>query len=93
MSLKPFTTPSINDYLARADSEKAIRLQKQWNNIHDNGAAECSGCGWHRGVSLLFRCLYCGEWFCGSCAEIHFGQTINEWVKKKSRNSNTILCL
>jgi len=26
-----------------------------------------------------FRCLYCGEWYCQKCAEIHFGKTVEQY--------------
>ena len=29
---------------------------------------------WH----AMFRCLYCGVWFCKSCAEEHFGMRVPE---------------
>lgn len=28
-----------------------------------------------RTIALAFRCLYCGVFFCATCAEIHFGMT------------------
>jgi len=31
-------------------------------------------------VSHGFRCLYCLEWYCLKCAEIHFGRTRADWA-------------
>lgn len=36
------------------------------------------GCGWERGITEMYKCLYCGIWFCQLCAEVHFGKTIEE---------------
>ena len=32
-------------------------------------------CGLNAPVRFLFRCLYCGVWFCQRCAEEHFGES------------------
>lgn len=40
-------------------------------------------CGWERGITMMYRCLYCGEWFCELCAEKHFGKTREEYQKQK----------
>ena len=26
-----------------------------------------------------FRCLYCGQWYCKECAEVHFGKTVSQY--------------
>lgn len=36
-------------------------------------------CGWVRGFTLVYKCLYCNVWFCTTCAEEHFGKTISEY--------------
>ena len=33
-------------------------------------------CGVSLGVYAVFQCLYCNEFFCTTCAEVHFGETI-----------------
>lgn len=30
-------------------------------------------------IRFMFRCLYCGLWFCQPCAEVHFGKTREQW--------------
>lgn len=32
-------------------------------------------CGNSYPLRSMYRCLYCGIWFCERCAEIHFGKT------------------
>ena len=34
----------------------------------------CARCEKRVSVFMLFKCLYCGLWFCKSCAERHFGE-------------------
>lgn len=37
-------------------------------------------CGCNKLIALteMYRCLYCGVWFCKACAEIHFGKQVPE---------------
>ena len=30
----------------------------------------------------MYRCLYCGIWFCKDCAEEHYGMTVEEYRKE-----------
>ena len=74
---------ALQDYVLRAtDQEKQLRLHKQWKQACEDYTITCC-CGQLRHISLAFRCLYCGEWYCQNCAETHFGQTVQEWVEKK----------
>lgn len=34
-------------------------------------------------LDQMYRCLYCGVYFCFKCAEEHFGQTVEEWVENR----------
>lgn len=36
---------------------------------------QCASCDGPKPLRFLFRCLYCGLWFCQSCGEVHFGET------------------
>jgi len=40
-------------------------------------------CGWKRGITEMYRCLYCGEWMCELCAEVHFGMTREEYSERQ----------
>ena len=45
-------------------------------------------CGWKRTILKMYKCLYCGEWLCEACAEVHFGKTRAEYQADKAHNSN-----
>jgi predicted nucleic acid binding AN1-type Zn finger protein len=40
-------------------------------------------CGQTMPLRFAYKCLYCGEYFCQSCAEEHFGKTLEEYRKEK----------
>jgi hypothetical protein len=64
-----------SDYLAAAadDENKLDTLRAQWGEAcSSNNTIHCADCGLRRHLMLTFRCLYCGVWFCGNCAERHF---------------------
>lgn len=48
-------------YLITAPPEQQIRIT-------------CCACSQRAVVWMMYRCLYCGLFYCKSCAEIHFGQ-------------------
>lgn len=58
-----------------ADQLRELAKQKQWPTV------TCF-CGRVRTLLYAWRCLYCGEWYCQTCAEQHFGMTRAEWNKK-----------
>jgi len=43
-------------------------------------------CGRERSLIYMYRCLYCGEWFCTQCAEDHFGKTVAEYREEQAHN-------
>lgn len=36
------------------------------------------GCNKLVGWMYMYRCLYCGIWFCKDCAQLHFGKRVAE---------------
>ena len=36
-------------------------------------------CGNVRGITNMYKCLYCEIYLCRQCAEDHFGQTVAEY--------------
>ncbi|MFH1759878.1 MAG: hypothetical protein ABIA63_02130 [bacterium] len=51
-------------------------LQKQFLEINaqeNHGPHITCECGKRPMMFYMFRCLYCGLWFCQSCAGKHFG--------------------
>lgn len=68
--------------MARADGPKKQRLSEQWHDAINYHTIICD-CGLARAIEMAFRCLYCGEWYCANCAEVHFGKTIQEHIIEK----------
>lgn len=63
-----------------------IALRKQLELIVDQERIETPmqhvkircGCNKLIGWQYMFRCLYCGVWFCKECGEEHFGAKVPE---------------
>lgn len=41
-------------------------------------------CGWKRAIVKMYKCLYCKEWMCEHCAEVHFGKTRAEYKAERA---------
>ena len=65
------------------DAAKVKALQEQWFAAANLGFLKCAGCGQQRHLTLAYKCLYCGCYFCFGCAEIHFGKTVADYYKEK----------
>jgi len=73
----------LEEYIDRtSDLEKKKVLRDQWSEACEQGSIHCA-CGLQRALPLAYRCLYCGQYYCGQCAEIHFGQTVRQWIESK----------
>ncbi|MFW5497738.1 MULTISPECIES: hypothetical protein [unclassified Maridesulfovibrio] len=56
--------------------QKRVILKKQLKAIeHGQKKAPCAECGEEVRLIYLYRCRWCGLWFCPKCAEKHFEQT------------------
>ena len=66
--------------------QKQIRetVQQEKSGITIRMATMTCGCGSKRAVVKMYQCLYCNEWYCVTCAEQHFGQTIKQYRESKS---------
>lgn len=40
----------------------------------DSATTVTCGCGRCMAIECLFRCFFCGVWFCERCAREHFGE-------------------
>lgn len=78
----------LDDYLNELDSVEQILLKDQWREVVEKHTVHCL-CGQIRAVEHTFRCLYCGFWYCTSCAEKHFGETIREHIAKRQSLEST----
>lgn len=79
----------LQAYIVRADGPKKQRLSEQWHDAVNYHTIIC-GCGLLRAIEMAFRCLYCGEWYCVNCAEVHFGKTVQEHVRKDHERLRTL---
>jgi hypothetical protein len=87
---------ALGEYLDLAsDPQKKQLLREQYAEASNDGSIHCV-CGRIRALTMAFRCLYCGVYFCRSCAEIHFGMTIQDWIverrKERRRQLDAVLC-
>ena len=58
--------------------EKRIRVRKQFEQAKGPTQVTC-GCGRTNPIRFMYRCLYCGEFYCQPCAEEHFGKTREQY--------------
>ncbi len=67
-------------------AEKAARVAAQWQQAKGDSPSVTCICKLTMPLRFAFRCLYCREFFCGDCAEMHFGQTRAEYEAAKRPN-------
>lgn len=73
----------LQSYIARAEGEEKKRIiADQWSQAVSQNTITCA-CGLERALPLAYRCLYCGQYYCHRCAEVHFSKTLAEWVAEK----------
>ena len=49
----------------------------------------CAECGKRAVYWMMFRCLYCGLYYCKTCAQVHFGARLpNEYVELEEEHDN-----
>lgn len=64
--------------------EKRERVRIQVQEAMTSGVVFCA-CSQRLPVYRAFRCLYCGEFYCTTCGERHFGMTKREWEAAKNK--------
>lgn len=69
----------MSETVYRSPEEARALFARQWQQAK-RGSVECE-CERVVQIRFMYRCLYCGIWFCQQCAEIHFGKTREEWAK------------
>jgi hypothetical protein len=65
-------------------AEKRARVTSQLREVALTKARVTCGCGVSVKLIYSFRCLYCGEFYCQRCAEIHFGKTRAAYEHERS---------
>ena len=63
--------------------EKAAFVMGQIRTMREDPPHCRCYCGMEIYIPLVFKCLYCGEYYCQPCAEEHFGKTRAEWAKEE----------
>ncbi len=67
-----------------------LRMQME-QAICSHGDITC-GCGTSLPIRCMYKCLYCGCWFCRICAHKHFGTDdgpvpVEEWKAQEAAAS------
>jgi hypothetical protein len=68
------------------DPETKAFANKQWKQSKGEQPEIICECGESFILRSLYRCLYCKIYLCASCAEVHFGKTVEEYYKDKEDN-------
>ena len=64
-------------------AKKAAFVAAQWKQAKGPQPDVVCGCGLKLPLRFAYRCLYCGEFYCQSCAEQHFGKTREQYNAEK----------
>lgn len=75
----------INDFQEkkhRVDKQIQETVKQELEGVTVRLATITCGCGKSRALLLMYKCLYCKEWFCHACAEEHFGKTVEQYRKE-----------
>lgn len=76
---------TLNNEDAQAYKAKLVHVKNQISVAEDAAGLirlKCV-CGKRVYIEDMYRCLYCGEWYCRKCAEAHFDKTIEEYENEK----------
>lgn len=68
---------------AAKKAAKAAFVAAQWKQANGPQPDVTCGCGLKLPLRFAYRCLYCGEFYCQSCAEAHFGKTREQYNAEK----------
>ena len=64
-------------------AQKAAFVAAQWKQAKGPQPDVTCGCGLKLPLRFAYRCLYCGQWYCQTCAEQHFGKTREQYNSEK----------
>ena len=59
----------------KTDKEKEeilITVTKQYRQALRGGLINCADCGQERPLSKIYKCFFCGRYYCPVCARWHF---------------------
>lgn len=69
--------------------EKVEHIASQWRQAKGPQPQVTCECGNCIPLRFMFRCLYCGAFFCQSCAEVHFGKTRIQYDAERLLSNTT----
>ncbi len=79
------------DYINQAALESMrVLIRTQHAAAHKGNAVNCP-CGQLRALTMAYRCLYCGVWFCFNCAQEHFGMTVKQFRANKDTHPQPLV--
>ena len=81
-----FARSLSNDRLEADDLAKQKFVAGQWRELLSEIPHVTCWCGLKMPLRFAYRCLYCGEYYCQSCAESHFGITRAKYQENKAAN-------
>ena len=67
--------------------QAAETVEQAMRDVNVRLATVTCPCGWKRGLTKMYKCLYCDVWFCEFCAEVHFGKTRKAYKAGKHYSS------
>ena len=68
--------------MGKMSKEEFIVYQQSLANDEIRPFMRC-GCLVKLKIDEAYKCLYCGQWFCQLCAEVHFGKTIKQHQEER----------
>jgi len=75
------------------DLKKLETIKKQTAEILNNDWVVTCECGKRAHIRFFFKCLYCHQYYCYRCAEVHFGKTVSEYKAEKNERIQLIIVL
>jgi len=72
---------------------KLETVKKQTIEILNNDWVVTCKCGRRAHIRFFFKCLYCRQYYCYQCAEVHFGQTVGEYKAMKKERIQLLIVL
>lgn len=60
---------------------------EQWQQAKGEQPSVACECGVSMPLRFFYKCLYCKIYLCESCAEIHFGKTVEDYHNEKECKS------
>ena len=80
MSNYPDTPLDCSDEWLASIGERRAMFRKQLQQAKgEQPNVECASCHHAKPLRFLYKCLYCGLWFCERCMEVHLGKTRTEY--------------